>query len=1209
MRKEARRQLAGIAILAMGAALLGGVGSAQEIKYVGDGAVQNSRGGWDLPKQGSCPADLTAKTRPECVARRFDAKDSAACTALGAAGRYSWSTGVCTDLVNTTKAACEKVVDRYWNANGSCAIVMADDDRNAITCGKHGGTWVTPGTCTAAWVMPSRSDPAYGPGGLLVNDSTSGAAGTGDQCLRCHNTVTQYNSPRVRDTEDILYMGHKNMARPVDQKTFQPWGGPPFSCTGHPSYTNEEDCIHGGGTWDPTIYPSDDGGNVFKWTTNQITVGANTYDLKWIYGDWLGPLPRAIYTGSTLNNMSYSCGRCHNTGWTSDAGTTPKSTKHPESDFPGITWTGTGTTGQVKLGGGVAGDANIMSSWDQWGITCSRCHYSAVDASSSAPNIKAPAGMSTHHNTLTGADATSGYCTDSRWSSAPTGSTLEALCTSNGGKFLTACSVNPTPGVCTVAANTQAKCSAVTGATWVPAAGWCSNAFYKSATSCTANGYTWTDGWCKTADAEAACTGGTGDGAKTWRLNGSLASCLVAGASWTYSSCSVEGYCDKGTCSKAGYTNAVECAAAGATWTAINSKTACDAAGGKFAYATDVIGCEDAGGRWNGNRTNRGQIITSLCMECHRQETSGLPNTKGTCSNAALLTQGACVAGGATWTETGNGLPLTVGPYHSTVAYPSHPHGNQFLNSPHAKFVGKWGEVATGKYSTTGPPTYLSTWMTMGEAGFTGNGCTGCHEVHTSTVAGERPFRAECTECHGAKNLDRMQHPAGPGTPLEKKATEPMESCVSCHMPGGQHVFRINTNKSYSTFPMPQAMAANTAANTAPDGNFTDAVWVDLDAACGQCHGGGASNVKTSGTIAAASASLTVASATGLAVGEKILIAGAGAFSKQGVWSDFPTYIKAIAGNVITLAGNATHGVTNAAVTQNAATASYMTKATLEVLAKGIHNDIPLAKFTAKAGANDLTAVVDASASRCTGTLANCDAFDWNWGDNSEHGSGVTATHTYFGPGSFNITLTVKEKKSGVGTATQSFAAKLPAGAPTVVGSCAPNYPARSVACTVTVPAAGYQTVSLNFGDYTLPNPADTVTNPAAGPLAFTHVYQYPGNYSIVAKVVDKAGLSAQAVIGTMAKGSFNNPTISGKVLGPKGQPVGSAKVSVWDGSTLVMTTTSAADGSYSTGELKPGTYTIKVSKWGQAFAKTYGPFTIGPDLKGLENQNLVAGQ
>ena len=33
----------------------------------------------------------------------------------------------------------------------------------------------------------------------------------------------------------------------------------------------------------------------------------------------------------------------------------PNAKKDPESTFPGITWNGTGTTGQVKLGGGVAG--------------------------------------------------------------------------------------------------------------------------------------------------------------------------------------------------------------------------------------------------------------------------------------------------------------------------------------------------------------------------------------------------------------------------------------------------------------------------------------------------------------------------------------------------------------------------------------------------------------------------------------------------------------------------------------------------------------------------------------------------------------------------------------------------------------------------------------------------------------------------------------
>jgi PKD repeat protein len=1216
MREEARKhtwRIAPAAGLALGAALLLGAGTAQAgIRYIGDGAVQNSRGGWDLPKQGACPADPTAKTRPDCIARWYTAANSAACTALGTAGQYSWSTGSCADLVNTTQAACEKAVDRHWNANGSCSIVMDSDDRNDLVCARHGGTWVTTGTCTAAWVMPSRTDPAYGAGGLLVNDSASGAAGAGDQCLRCHNTVTQYNGPRVRDTNFTLAQGHKNMSRPVDTKTFKPWGGPDFSCTGKATAANEHECVAAGGTWDPAIYPSDDSGNTFNWTKNTITTAAGTFDLKWIYGDWLAALPRAIYTGATLNNMSYSCGRCHTTGWTSDAGTVPNAKKHPETDFPGITWNGTGTTGQVKTGGGVAGDKNVMSSWDQWGITCSRCHQSAVDDTTSAPSFAAPPGMSGHHNNLTSPTNNSGACTDVRWTSAPSGSTLEAACATTGGSFVTACSVNPTAAVCTMAAATKDKCTAVSG-TWVAAkAGWCSNAFYTDSASCTANKYTWADGWCKTADAQSACTGGTGDAAKAWRLNGTQASCQVAGATWSFARCSVEGFCNKGTCTDSKYTNQIECTAAGAFWYAIRSKGVCDAVGGQFAYATDVIRCENAGGRWNSNFPNRGQIITSVCMDCHRQETSGFPNTNGACSDTKFATQGACVAGGATWTESGNGLPLTVGPYHSTVTFPSHPHSNQFLNSPHAKFSGKWNEIATGTFDVAGASKYKSTFMTTAEASNTGNGCTGCHEVHTSIVAGEKPFRSDCAECHHVKSLERLLHPAGAGTPLEKVEEEPMEACVTCHMPSGVHLFRINTDKDYSTYPMPQAMAANTAANTAADGAYTNAVWVDLDAACGQCHGGGAANVKTTGTVAAGSASLTVASATGLAVGQKIRVAGAGAYyyddiGQSGKNTDFDTYVKAIEGNKVTLAGTATKAVTNAVVTQNVTTkgASYQTKEALSVLAKGMHNDVPSARFTATQGVNELTVAVDASTSRCSGKLANCEAFDWNWGDNTSHGSAVSATHAYAAPGAYTVTLTVRERSSGAGTSSQTFTAKAIPGAPTVTGSCVENYPTWSANCTVTVPTSGYASVTVSFGDGAEPAKA---SNPTAGSIALSHTYQQPGNYTIRATVVNAAGLSATATIGSMGQGNFVSamPSISGKVLQKDGVlPVGSAQISVLLGNSLVLTTMSGPDGSYSTGRLKPATYTIKVNQWGYNFANPYGPFTIGPSLT---NQNLVAG-
>ena len=55
------------------------------------------------------------------------------------------------------------------------------------------------------------------------------------------------------------------------------------------------------------------------------------------------------------------------------------------------------------------------------------------------------------------------------------------------------------------------------------------------------------------------------------------------------------------------------------------------------------------------------------------------------------------------------------------------------------------------------------------------------------------------------------------------------------------HLFRINVDPNYSTFPTSAEFLGNTKkiANTAPDGTFTNAVWSDLDIACGQCHGGG----------------------------------------------------------------------------------------------------------------------------------------------------------------------------------------------------------------------------------------------------------------------------------------------------------------------------------------------------------------------------------
>jgi hypothetical protein len=157
---------------------------------------------------------------------------------------------------------------------------------------------------------------------------------------------------------------------------------------------------------------------------------------------------------------------------------------------------------------------------------------------------------------------------------------------------------------------------------------------------------------------------------------------------------------------------------------------------------------------------------------------------------------------------------------------------------------GQW--VASGGSSATTPTTQGS--------------CTTCHDVHQSMVpevGAAEPLVRECTTCHvdqvamypGLSAITNIRHPAGTGTPRENEGTAPASPCEICHMPkatsGGfpSHLFRISVDPAYSTFPTSAEFLGNTKkiANTASDGTFTNAVWTDLDLACGQCHGGGAS--------------------------------------------------------------------------------------------------------------------------------------------------------------------------------------------------------------------------------------------------------------------------------------------------------------------------------------------------------------------------------
>ena len=332
----------------------------------------------------------------------------------------------------------------------------------------------------------------------------------------------------------------------------------------------------------------------------------------------------------------------------------------------------------------------------------------------------------------------------------------------------------------------------------------------------------------------------------------------------------------------------------------------------------------------------------------------------------------------------------------------SHPIGNMFLNSPHAKFTGTTLPNKVGKFdivsgsnashfvgklcrSSTAPAggniletqangeviktleeCNIANGKAVGDAtdyGFWQNesgdeatqfegSCITCHNVHESLFVADakEPLRRECTTCHTTKN-DGIKHPIGTGTPFDTNLY--VSSCETCHMPkatdGGfpMHLWRINSSASYSTFPTSAQFLGNTKkiANAAPDGTYAEAVWVDVDYACGQCHGGGTDQ----GTNPA----------------------------KPGImWFD---------------------------------------KSTLAVYAAGMHLAGDLAPTASHTTAvTDLTVTLVDTSSDNNFKPQSSLIVTVNWGDNANNSvqslpGGSTFTHTYASPGTYNILYSVKE--------------------------------------------------------------------------------------------------------------------------------------------------------------------------------------------------------
>ena len=415
--------------------------------------------------------------------------------------------------------------------------------------------------------------------------------------------------------------------------------------------------------------------------------------------------------------------------------------------------------------------------------------------------------------------------------------------------------------------------------------------------------------------------------------------------------------------------------------------------------------------------------------------------------------------------------------------FSGHVLGNSFLNSVHGKATATVVPNSLGKYDIA-TATYTSAfkgytcWQSSSSnspaktkadgseikdkttcEGLYGAGawradtqgnCTTCHDVHQSLfVEGQEGLRKECENCHensdyavavpDTPQIDTavIAHPTSADTPFD--TSQHSNSCEVCHMPKPtsgdfpMHVWRINPDASYSTFPTAAEYGAGVTptkkiANAAADGSYANAVWVDLDLACGQCHG-------------SAGPALHQFSKTALSTFAEVMHDGGGAPStdcatchtkkittmNHPVSSGTPStcitcHTKPGTSISIDASCGACHGGSaGPSATQNGA--PYISKPYLIVYANNIHNN----------SAPNVSMDIDVSSYTVTLTDTSTDdsifpdnAITVKWGDgtSSTGNAGSVFTHTYATAGKFNIAYKVIDSDGLISSRTKTVAVK-----------------------------------------------------------------------------------------------------------------------------------------------------------------------------------------
>ena len=686
---------------------------------------------------------------------------------------------------NTTAVNCSA-----YDSNGNCTAGQYFHSDGT----QYSPSWYT--LWTTGITNPTKvsgTATVSGFGGWLTGLNAGGTTTTpSSPCISCHHSDPteggNYGEGGSFIGGNYLTGGHKNMLRKV--------------APGKQLWTTQG-----------TGVTTDNNKNPIDWGTGNITVSGASKQLYYLYG-WIDA-PDAAYNGG-----SYTCARCHATGYRFDnAG--PEPTQYNGSTAitdAQLTRTPSGGTCTVDPATNktyslctAAGGTWATASWALTGIQCERCHQ--ADMQYNANTVPATYNSGT--------------------SSAP-------VWTSTAGRIshLVSISVDPTK----VDQNSCA-CTSNCGGTGSPR-------FSCNITAPIAVG-----------DFTVFTVSPVGATLANPQGNGSFTGRPLPNVAVGEKSTALCIQCHRQEVSKTPTTaGGAECAVGTVCNRALQS-----ALGQPTAYNLGEVHPAQLPGQTLG--------ISGIADGTFKA--SGACSKNDPATSKPYATYSGCIAAGGTW------------PY-----VPSMSHGangaQAFLNSPHARFNGTF-DVKTQNSSDLSlvmNGTYNSWFTDQGQApeaktgsapnglegtplGSTKNGgCTNCHDIHNTLVkVGANPVAPtaegmvrSCTSCHqnGSRYaVANVAHSGGDGTPFPTNG-EPSTPCITCHMgaAGGSpmyHYFRINPSATYHTFPDAQTYYDTIGSGKnaqplsypesgfGPNGAYSNyqAVGLDVDIACGQCHTGG----------------------------------------------------------------------------------------------------------------------------------------------------------------------------------------------------------------------------------------------------------------------------------------------------------------------------------------------------------------------------------